>query len=110
MAQRQTATGHDQTNDELYALRMSISRIATHGQGIGRSTALEVAARQIVQQQVEGFLEQRPQARLQVALDCALVGQQAIQCPVQPVFVDLLRQDAGQLVELCAGIEALLNG
>ena len=51
--------------------------------------ALEVRARQVVEQDVEGLIEERPNPRLQMRLERRLVREQMIQGPVQPVLVQL---------------------
>src|SRR5262249_35951167 len=69
VAQRQAAARHHQADDDLHALRMAVARVAARRLRVARAAAFEVAARQVVQQQIEGLLKEGPEARFQVRLD-----------------------------------------
>src|SRR6266704_2607122 len=70
---------------------------------------LEVRARQVVEQDVEGLVEQSPNPRLQMRLERRLVRQQLIQSPVEPVLVHLLLGHPADVLKSRLRVEALLN-
>ena len=69
MSQRKALARHDQGEDDLLAIAAVITRVAALGQFVLLGQSFEVAAGQIVQQQVVIELEQALQAILQVVLD-----------------------------------------
>ena len=65
-----------------------IAAVAAGGQRVRRGQALEVRARDVVEEQVVLEGEELPEARAQVLLDRRLVRQEPIQRPVQAIVVD----------------------
>ncbi len=86
-----------------------IAAVAAASLRIPLAETLEVRARQVVEQDVEGLIEQRPDPRLQVRLERRLVRQQPIQRTVQPILVHLLFADPADVLERGPGVEAFLD-
>ena len=72
MGQGKALAGDDQGDDDLLAIAAMIARVAALGQVVVLGQALEVAAGQIVQQQIVVELKERAEALLQVVLDGVL--------------------------------------
>jgi hypothetical protein len=101
VGQRQAFGRHHQSNDNLYAVRPVIARIAKAALVAFRKRRIgfEIGAGQIVEQDVVADVEQIAPARRQVLENRLLVGQQLVVAAIQ--FVDLgkpgvLAQQIGQ--------------
>jgi hypothetical protein len=107
--QRQPAPRHHEPDHHLDAIGSVIPAVAPARLGVAFPKALEVRARQVVEQDVEGLLEQRPDPRFEVSLKRRLVGQEMIQGPVEPVFVHPLLRDPADVLERRPRVEPLLD-
>ena len=107
--QRQPALRHYQPDHHLHAVRSVVAAVTPPRLGVAFPQTLEVRARQVVEQDVEGLVEQSPNPRLQMRLERRLVRQQLIQSPVEPVLVHLLLGHPADVLESRLRVKALLN-
>src|SRR5258707_8288584 len=109
VAERETALGHYQADHDLRAVRTVVTRIAAHRGRIVLGQSFEVRARQVVEQNVKGLLEERADARLEVSFERALVRQKLIQGAVEAVLVYLFTGGPGHVREGGAGVKTFLD-
>ncbi len=109
VTQRQAAPRDDKPDHDLHAVGAVVPAVATPCRRIALGQTLEVRARQVVQQHVEGLIKQRPQARLEMRLQRRLVRQQMVQRPVEPILVHPLLRHTAQVLERRPRIETLLD-
>jgi hypothetical protein len=91
VSQREAFAADDQPDTDLFTVRPMIARIASRGQRVAVRLALEVSARDVVQQEIIFQLEQGPEAFLEVRFERVLVRQEPVQRAIEPVVVDLGR-------------------
>jgi hypothetical protein len=83
-----------------------VARVTAYGVGIGLRQALEVRAREVVEQQVERLGEEGADLLLEMGLDGVLVRQQVVQGAIEPILVDRALADTGDVVQGRARVEA----
>lgn len=91
VGQREPLRRHHQADHHLHAVRALVAAVAELPQTLERRVALEVGARQVVQQHVEARLEQRLPALAQKAEELPTMRQQLVQAAVQHVVRQRLR-------------------
>jgi hypothetical protein len=99
VAQWKAVEGHDQRDAHLLAVGTMIARIPAPGLRIGLRLALEIRARDVVEQHFVLDCEQLAAALRQMRFERGLVRKQAIETAIQPILVDLLIAELKQIAK-----------
>ena len=86
-----------------------VPAVASPGLGIALPQTLEVRARRVVEQDVEGLLEEGSDPRLEVSLQGGLVRQEMVERPVESVLVHPLLVHPADVLQRRPRVEAFLE-
>src|SRR5579859_4333909 len=110
VSQREAFARHHQGDHDLLAVAAMVARVAVAGQVVVLGQALEVAAGQVVQQQIVLDLEENTEAFLEVILDLLLAAEQLRQRAVQAILGDGAVRDTEEFFESCGSVPVLGEG
>ena len=99
VGQRQPIRRDHQRDHHLPAVRPTIPAVTVLGLRDLFAQTLEVGARQVIEENVELRVEQRPPLLHQVPVQCILVFDQPIQAAVQPIFAGRREVHAQQFIQ-----------
>ena len=109
VAERKAVEGHDQGDAHLLAVGAMIAGIAALRLRVGFRLALEIGARDVVEQHFVLDREQLSAALRQMRFQRGLVREQAIERAIEPILVDLLIAELQQIAKRRAAIPILGN-
>ncbi len=97
IAQRDPSLGDDQADADLLAVRTAVAGVAPLGLRVFLFLPLEVGRGDVVQEDVVADSKELAEAFFQMLLDRIFVLHELVQCPVEPLRVNLLIRDAKQI-------------
>ena len=83
----------------MQAVGTAVAGIAPLGQAVARTLALEVRARDVIQEQVVLHVEKASQAILEMLLDRLLAGQEDVHRRIEPVRIHLFGRHTQEVVQ-----------
>src|SRR3974377_406141 len=109
VAHPEAIKGHDQRNADLVAVRSTIARIAALRLRVGFRLALEIGARDVVEQYLVLDCKQLSAALRQMRFECGLVYEEMVAAAVEAILVDLFIPKLQQIGKRRAPIPILGN-
>ena len=109
VAQREAVEGHHQGDAHLLAVGAVIAGIAALRLRVGRRLALEIGARDVIEQHFVLNREQLAAALRQMRFQRRLVREQMIEAAIEPILVDLLIAKLQQIAKRRAPVPVLGN-